>query len=571
VKNGFNIQKWAIHRLMRVFATKIRLETPVDCASKGSIMEGQLSRERDASVWIRRMKGLFGHGGSGIGWVMLASMVAYAVHCLGRPVGAGRDFGSYWLYYRDFWASVPEYPLVMLYRTPGAPLMFGFLFGFGSWLVVQAYFAVAYCAIAIVLFRVACHWSRLAGWLTVGIVFVSTEFFHVFNTVATENPTSVMFVLWAGYGWRIRRSEKVSAWIVFAALALVLVMIRPNHQILILAMGLPLLNRSLSIKRRLSNSLAFLAVFASGLLGYSGYNYVRYGFFEVAHLTPAHLPFFRVFVYSRMIRPEHGPASAKLGEIVREDVLIREPFVTYGIDEKTFWEGGTVRFWAHIIDAVNRRYGLEHNCAIMGDAAIEALKRYPEVFWLSYYDQLRAFYEFPARRNLRPTWQLPTNFEFLRGQCYQRYADMGLLMPDEDDLIPSSVSHMLFQPDGHPGRVPAEGVPDKWQFRSGSPVRGIGRALTLVGQLRPSSSVLIGFMLLGCLAAVRLRDWDYLYLCSLTGVLTVMHLLVVMSVPEPQYRYTFDPWFALMGCIGFVVLLLQLGECRSCKEAKAKG
>ena len=136
-----------------------------------------------------------------LGWVMLASMVAYAVHCFGRPVGEGRDFGSYWLYFRDFWESVPDYPMVMLYRTPGAPLLFGFHFGFGSWLVVQAYFTVSYCVINIVLFRLACHWSRLAGWLTVGIVFVSTEFFYVFNTVAMENPTSEMFVLWAASGF----------------------------------------------------------------------------------------------------------------------------------------------------------------------------------------------------------------------------------------------------------------------------------------------------------------------------------------------------------------------------------
>ena len=520
-------------------------------------MVGQLSRERDTFVWIRRMKGLFGRGGSGIGWVMLASMVAYVLHCFGRPVGEGRDFGSYWLYYRDFWASVPEYPLVMLYRTPGAPLLFGFLFGFGSWLVVQAYFAVSYCVINIVLFRLACHWSRLAGWLTVGIVFVSTEFFYVFNTVATENPTIVMFVLWAGYGWRIRRMQKVYVWAVFALFTLVLVMIRPNHQILILAMGLPLLNTRLSIKRRLCQSLAFLAVFASGLLGYSGYNYARYGFFEVAHLSNAHLPFFRMFAHSRMIRPDHGPASAKLGEIVREDVLTKEPFVTYGVDEKTFWEGGTVRFWAHMVDAVNHRYGLEHNCAIMREAAVESMLRYPEVFWLSYYDQLRAFFEFPARWSLRPTRQLPTNYELLRGQCYQRYADLGLAIPDEDDLIPSSVSHMLFQPEGHPGRVPAEGVPDKWQFRSGKPVYPLSRWLTLVGQLRPSASVLIGFILLGFLA-VRFRDWDYLYLCAITGTLVIMFLFVVMSVPKPQYRYTFDPWFALMGSVGFSLAIQML-------------
>ncbi|MBN2234464.1 MAG: hypothetical protein JW706_04895, partial [Opitutales bacterium] len=83
-------------------------------------------------------------------------------------------------------------------------------------------------------------------------------------------------------------------------------------------------------------------------------------------------------------------------------------------------------------------------------------------------------------------------------------------------------------------------------------------------------SVLIGFILLGCLA-VRFRDWDYLYLCSLTGVLVAMHLFVVMSVPEPQYRYTFDPWFALMGCVGFCILLRQLAEHRKCGEAGKQG
>lgn len=33
-----------------------------------------------------------------VGWVVLAALLAYAVHCLGRPVAEGRDFGSYWLY-----------------------------------------------------------------------------------------------------------------------------------------------------------------------------------------------------------------------------------------------------------------------------------------------------------------------------------------------------------------------------------------------------------------------------------------------------------------------------------------
>ena len=44
------------------------------------------------------------------------------------PLRAGRDMTTYFLWFRDLFAIEPEFPLLMLFRTPLTPLFYGTCF-----------------------------------------------------------------------------------------------------------------------------------------------------------------------------------------------------------------------------------------------------------------------------------------------------------------------------------------------------------------------------------------------------------------------------------------------------------
>ena len=170
------------------------------------------------------------------------------------------------------------------------------------------------------------------------------------------------------------RSATLRAWTGVAAIVFLLVLNRPGNQTFALCFVLPLFITSVSTKRRLALSGAFLITYAAAHLAFSSLNYLRYGEFCVAKLGNAHLPFYRLFVQEHLISPGNGPASGRLASFVAEKVLTNPVYRDYEITLDVFFRCSTQRMFNSLIYAFQKD-GSASDFAILRNAGMESIRQ----------------------------------------------------------------------------------------------------------------------------------------------------------------------------------------------------
>lgn len=485
----------------------------------------------------------------------------YLLQLLTHPIREGRDFGTYEVYFRDIWCNIPEYPVIMLFRTPMTSLVFGGLFELGSSLLLHFYFYACFLIIGLVIFSVAKKWSITIAFISIGFLCISFQFFVFFNSVASEQVTATIAAIWFGFLFHNRNSNRISTWVIAAFLVFLLVLTRPNHQVFLLTGFLPLIVPNIRISRKLFLMMVFGFIYGIQIFSYCSYNYVRYDKFELAHLGPAHMPFYRIFIHEKLVRPENGESSKKLAEIVRRRVLSRENFKSYNITEDVFFEAATPRFWIYIVDALNQEYGYLNNNKLLKEVSFETHAAYPLEFWLTYIEGLKDLFEFPRRFPLRPKSHIDLEQSLERITAIRAgYALSGLDIPSEKDLVPSGLSQLTFQEKGYEELRKQHNTylfkTKKWEWRKSQPLHLFQRVFFLISYLRPSISYcfLFGLIALGFFyRSQRLRSLTFL-----VGIIVVMLSATSLANPEVQFRYLFDPFLILWGTVSFFLIIKVL-------------
>src|SRR5439155_21494982 len=140
----------------------------------------------------------------------------------------------------------------------------------------------------------------------------------------------------------------------------VLALIRPGNQTLLVLAVLPLVLRA-SWRTRLVSAVAFLAPAVILLAGWAVHNGIRYDNYTVARGGNATVPFYRVFVTDRIIRPSNGPASRQLARAVERDLLPKEPYRSYGITLDDFFHRASARMEVDLLTLSDRLKGWHSN------------------------------------------------------------------------------------------------------------------------------------------------------------------------------------------------------------------
>ncbi len=489
--------------------------------------------------------------------LILGVSIAYFIHILARPVVEGRDFNTYFLYFRDLFSENPEYPVIMLFRTPVTSLVFGGLFQSGSSILLGLHFYLGFIGILSIIYTLVRPWGLTTAYSIIAVICISSEFVTFYRSVASENVTAIAIIVWFFLAYQIRNRKSFTLWMLLGLMTVFMVLVRPNHIVLSVIALLALFIPQVSWHIRIRNAAVLLVTIIIGINLYSAYNWVRYDKYEVAHLGPAHMPFYRLFIHEKMIRPDSGPASAELHRIVTQDILQRDVFMEYQIDSELFYRAATPRFWIHLVDALNQEYGYLDNNSLLRKVSIEAIRVYPEVFVLSYIESLREIFEYPRRLSLRPRSQVHTDYQRLKSERYTYYQEIGLDVPDEDDLIPGVLSQLTFQPERYKAEPGTWAKP--WQLNVREGQYTLQRITYLAGYLRPSVYLLLVFAVLGLLNA-RMR-YDYIRLLVITGVITSMLAATAMANPEPQFRFPFDPILIMVGILG-LSNVIKLGQLK---------
>src|SRR5579872_6377458 len=97
-----------------------------------------------AARWLARRRGPAA--------LFVSALCVYGIESIAWPVSLGRDGLTYLRYFVDMWHSTPALPQLMLFRTPGAPLMIGIPLRLGGAVLAEIVMAVAYAASIVFLY-----------------------------------------------------------------------------------------------------------------------------------------------------------------------------------------------------------------------------------------------------------------------------------------------------------------------------------------------------------------------------------------------------------------------------------
>jgi hypothetical protein len=467
------------------------------------------------------------------------------------------------------WHSHPVYPELMLFRTPIAPLFFGPLLQLGGSDLAEIALGLCFVVAILAAYIVGSYWGRRVG-LGLGIaLLLYPPFGALFHNVSSDGVFAFAFIVWLVFLCRtaVRPTPIAFAWHGAALFALVL--IRPSALFLALPMAvLPFLLPQLTSRGKLASAGAVLATMALLLVAWSGYNSARYGDFTVSRTTWAHMPFYRLYVFDHLVRPENGPASRDLATAVSSDLLTKEPYRSYRIDLNTFFTSGTNFTWSDLVGLDDQRWGWHDDYRHLLRVALEAIRAHPLAYARDVAISLRDEFTVPFSQSA------PVHGAPAPGTTTPSAVQGQLPPPPPGELIPASRLWWL-------ASTPDSSISWDWRslarptIRFGDPgeaqrykrlYRDYFRLLNMLPSRDGSARV-----------ARKLNSFTILYpnmlVCLIVGTLGVIFrrprrlglllflvclasaLVVGTALGEPatlEYRMPVDPVFVLFGLVGLI-------------------
>lgn len=497
-------------------------------------------------------------------FVIFMAAVYFAVLNVFIPFSEGRDAGTYLLYWQGLFQSNPPFPLLMLFRTPFTPAFFGIAYEFFGKLGAQVFLCAGFVGVCVLVFSVLRSYAVWVGWLGVALVFANVQLFEVFNSVASEGPQTILIVAWAWVAFRAMVSGSKKTAVALGLLTFLLVMNRPANQLLIAAGFLPLLgflvaqSSKIGFRDRWICSILAFALAAVLTTAYMGFNYWRNGQFCIARLGGASVPFYRMFLQERLIRPENGPRSAELADLARRKVLGHETFQKYGIDERTFFQFTTSRMFDALFRASVEERGWDDDFQLFQDAAWECMSANPKEFWFCYIDGVYEMFKTRDSRlfRLSDSGKRFKEFKAERDRRYALYRETGLQVPGEGDLLTATGWWLSAVPPENASDKKSEiwFSPKKWDYeRRGVPSERMEVVRDWSLKISPSWTQLV----IGCLgtlvAFLRGRGDPRLFLIA-AACMPVL-LGTWFGVLLRYYRFPFDPVFTMFFCYGCYALI----------------
>lgn len=337
--------------------------------------------------------------------LLVLAIAGFWFDALGWPLAKGRDSWDYFAYYLQLFDSDPPLDSLQLFRTPLTPIVLGVPLDIGGAVLLEAVLGVLYALSIVAWSATALVFGRLPALLTAALLLIYPAYATLYHQASSDAIFATGLALWAlGLARALRRPSGRR----FAALGTgiaLLVLIRPANQVLLPFVLLPLIVPA-AWRERLAWSAACAAA-AVGLLGaWSLHNGIRYDDATVARGGRAWVPFLRVFLADETISPENGDASSRLGRLVTDEVLAKEPHASLDVSLEAYLRNGSNYEIVRLIALSDRVLGEGENYDVLFDSALEAIREHPAVYARGVAD---AFWEFlrqaPLREDIEPRLQ----------------------------------------------------------------------------------------------------------------------------------------------------------------------
>ncbi len=478
------------------------------------------------------------------------------------PLRAGRDMTTYFLYFRDMLQVEPEFPLLMLFRTPLTPLFYGACFEVLNVTAIEVIIAILYSGSITCVFAVIRQFSPLGAWIFDALVGINLWLFQWFNAVGSETLQTVLLCLWFFVTFFFMQSAKVRIWIGLALIVFLLVLNRPGNQTFALCFLIPLFFVKSPLTRRLVLSGSFLTTYALAHLAFSSLNFLRYGEFCIAKFGNAHLPFYRLFVQEHVISPNNGPASSRLANFVGERVLTNPIYQQFEITLDVFFRCSTQRMFNSMIYEFQKD-GLADDFTILRDAGMESIRQDPQGSLLRYLEHLIVVFDYgdPKRPKISNLRELGRAFERERTERYARYTEKGLPLPTEGDLIPSMPLFAAREGRRQETWFGLQGAAQEWKLPAALSSRSTAETLHANSRRFIPNYYWFLFAALSLIFASLTGPVD-LRVPFLTAIGLFTLLVTLFGSVQWEFRYPFDPIFTGFAVHASHCLFQSLGRPR---------
>ena len=295
----------------------------------------------------------------------------------GLADGEGRDTWDYLVYYLQLFDSDPPLSQVQLFRAPLTPLVVGLPLDLGGTVLLEVVFGVLYAGSVVAWSATALTFGRLAALASAVLLLVYPAWATLYHQASSDAVFTTGLAVWALILARTMRRPSTRGFVALGLGLAALVLIRPANQVLLPAVLAPLLAAAVPWRRRLTWVAACCAAAVLPLAAWAVHNGVRYDDLTVTRGGRAWVPFLRVFTADRSISPEHGAASQRLGRLVEDEVLAREPFASLGVPLDAYFANGTNYETVRLIALSDRVLGRDSNYDVLFDSAVEAIREDP--------------------------------------------------------------------------------------------------------------------------------------------------------------------------------------------------
>ena len=334
-----------------------------------------------------------------------AALVLFAValgvfwfQALGWPMAKGRDTWDYLVYYLQLFDSDPPLSQVQLFRAPLTPLVVGLPMDLGGTVLLEIVFGLLFAGSVVAWSAAALTFGRIPALASAVLLLVYPGWATLYHQASSDAVFATGLAVWALILARTMTRPSTRGFVALGLGLAALVLIRPANQVLLPAVLAPLLAAAVPWRRRLTWVAVCCAAAVLPLAGWAVHNDVRYDDLTVTRGGRAWVPFLRVFTADRAISPDHGPASRRLGELVRDEVLPKPPFASLDVPLDAYFANGSNYETVRLIALSDRVLGRDSNYDVMFDSAVEAIRADPGSYARGVADVV---WEFLTQRPLR--------------------------------------------------------------------------------------------------------------------------------------------------------------------------
>jgi Dolichyl-phosphate-mannose-protein mannosyltransferase len=333
-----------------------------------------LSRQRlaRALAWLERLASRR----LGAAVLFALGLGVYAVRAVGWPLIGGRDLDEYLYGYIQFLDWHPLLPWSMLFRTPVTPIVVGSSLDVAGGFFAEPLMAVLFAGSVVAWSGAARAFGARAALLVAAALLVYPAYGLMFHELSSEPLFTAAFALWALLVVRAAQRPSLRRF-AFAGLGVALLaLIRPGNAVLLAFLVFPIVLPG-PRRARASWAGAFLAAAVLPLAGWAVLNGVRFGDYTLARGGNAVIPFYRAFITDRIVSPDNGPASRRLGQAVQRHLLTRDPYKSYGVTLHDVFSSGSFRIHEDMYVLSDEVFGWDSNYSILRRAGVEAVRAHP--------------------------------------------------------------------------------------------------------------------------------------------------------------------------------------------------